>query len=62
LATEPNTGVGIVLKSGSGEVTITSAVTLTGGGSTVEVVCDSADSTTQAGNANLSLLKIDALN
>ncbi len=51
-----------ILKSGFGELTLVSAVTTSGGGSTVEVVCQSGDNTTLTGNANVSLVKLDALN
>jgi hypothetical protein len=58
----PFSSVGNVLKSGFGEVTLVSAVTTSGGGSTVEVVCRSDDNSTVTGNVNLSLVKLDALN
>ena len=51
----------LAVKSGWGDLTIVSATTLTGGGSTVEVECNSSDSTTTA-NVNLALVLVDALN
>jgi hypothetical protein len=42
-------------------MTIVSAATLTGGGSTVEVDCSSSDNTAVA-SVNLSLVTVDALN
>jgi hypothetical protein len=59
---QDSTATQIELKNGLGEITLVSAVTLTGGGTTVQVSCNSADATGQVGNANLSLLKVDALN
>jgi hypothetical protein len=49
------------LKNGDANLTIVSAATLTGGGSTVEVDCTSTDNTTTA-NVNLALVAVDALN
>lgn len=58
----PSSPVVLTLKSGDGEITTVTAVTASGGGSTVEVDCNSADNTTSASHANLSLIKLDALN
>jgi len=58
----PFSSAGDILKVGVGEITLVSAVTTSGGGSTVEVVCQSGDNTTTTGNANLSLVKLDTLN
>ena len=55
------TATGVELKSGTGNLTIVSAATLSGGGSTVDVQCRMGDNTTSA-NVNLALVKIDALN
>ena len=55
------TATGVELKSGTGNMTIVSAATLSGGGSTVDVQCRMGDNTTSA-NVNLALVKIDALN
>lgn len=57
----PNTMTGMILKSGAGVLPIVSAATLSGGGSTLEVDCNSTDSNTFA-NGNLSLIAVDALN
>ena len=57
----PNTATQINLKSGKGDLSIVSAATLTGGGSTVEVVCSSDDNTAVV-SVNLSLMEVDALN
>jgi len=42
-------------------LTIVSATPLTGGGSSVSVSCETNDSTTTA-DANLTLVRVDALN
>jgi hypothetical protein len=55
------TATGVELKSGAGNMTIASAATLSGGGSTVDVQCRMGDNLTSA-NVNLALVKIDALN
>ena len=55
------TSTGVELKSGTANLTIVSAATLSGGGSTVEAQCRMGDNTTSA-NVNLALVKIDALN
>ncbi len=57
----PNTSTSFELKSGVGNLTIVSAATLTASGSTIEVDCESGDTTTTA-NVNLSLVTVDALN
>jgi hypothetical protein len=59
---QDSSAVQIALKNGIGEITLVSAVTVTGGGTTVQVSCNSIDATSSTGNANLSLLKVDALN
>jgi hypothetical protein len=51
----------LVLKQGIGALTIVSAATLSGGGSTVEVDCNASDGTTLA-TVNLALIAVDALN
>jgi hypothetical protein len=56
-----NTSTGWVLKSGTGNLTIVSAATLTATGSFIEVDCLSGDTTTVAG-VNLALVTVDALN
>ena len=48
--------------AGVGNVSIATATTLTGGGSVVEIDCDSNDNTVSALNANLSLIPTDVLN
>jgi hypothetical protein len=58
---QSSTGTGVELKSGTGNLTIVSAATLSGGGSTVDAQCRMGDNTTSA-NVNLALVKIDALN
>jgi hypothetical protein len=55
------TATGVELKSGTANLTIVSAATLSGGGSTVDAQCRMGDNTTSA-NVNLALVKIDALN
>lgn len=60
-----NTFVDITLVgglSGSGEAVMVTAVTITGTSNTVELDCQSQDNTTQATNANLTLIQVDALN
>ena len=54
-------GSSIELKRGTGNLTIVSAASITGGGSTVEVDCGMGDNTTVA-DVNLALVKVDALN
>jgi hypothetical protein len=58
---QSSTGTGFELKSGTANLTIVSAATLSGGGSTVDAQCRMGDNTTSA-NVNLALVKIDALN
>lgn len=48
--------------NGESDVSIATAATLTGSGSLVEMVCDTANSTTVADRANLTLIPVDALN
>jgi len=55
------TATGVELKSGTANLTIVSAATLSGGGSTVDAQCRMGDNTTSA-NVNLALVKVDALN
>jgi len=55
------TATGVELNSGTANLTIVSAATLSGGGSTVDAQCRMGDNTTSA-NVNLALVKIDALN
>lgn len=50
------------LKSGEAEVPLLFATALSGGGSFVEIKCESSDSTTVAYDANLALVAVDALN
>lgn len=57
----PNSDTPIVLKSGTGNLTLVAAATLTASGSTVEVDCVIGDNTTLA-NVNLALVTVDALN
>jgi hypothetical protein len=57
----PNTSTASQLKTGIGNMTIVSAATLSGGGSTVEVDCSSQDTTTVA-SVNLALITVDAVN
>jgi hypothetical protein len=57
----PNTATAFELKSGSGNLTIVSAASLTASGSFIEVDCESGDTTTTA-NVNLALVTVDALN
>src|SRR5436853_380108 len=58
---QANSSTFFQLKSGQGSVTLVSAATVSGGGSTIEVDCNTTDSTTVAG-VNLSLAKVDNLN
>jgi hypothetical protein len=58
----PDTESGMRLKDGHANVSIVSAATLSGGGSTVEIDCTATDNTTSARLAGLALLKVDALN
>lgn len=58
----PNTESGVRLKDGQGNLSIVSAATLSGGGSTVEVDCTATDNTTTARLATIALLKVYALN
>jgi len=51
----------VELKSGTANLTVVSAATLSGGGSTVDAQCRMGDNTTSA-NVNLALVKVDALN
>jgi hypothetical protein len=51
----------INLKSGLGDLTLVSAATLSGGGSSVEADCTSSDNSGTA-DLNLSLVAVDALN
>jgi hypothetical protein len=60
-AFQQTTSTAIELKDGTGNMTIVSAATLTGGGSSVEVDCTIGDNTTVA-NVNLALVSVDALN
>ena len=55
------TAPGVELKSGTANLTIVSAATLSDGGSTVDAQCRMGDNTTNA-SVNLALVKIDALN
>ena len=58
---QTTTSARIELKDGTGNMTLVSAATLTGGGSSVEVDCTLGDSDTVA-NVNLALVSADALN
>ena len=60
-ATVPHTQTHVALKDGEGNVTIVSAASLSGGGSSVEVDCTSGDTTALA-DTNLALIRTDALN
>ncbi|HXE94540.1 MAG TPA: hypothetical protein VN544_12130 [Gaiellaceae bacterium] len=55
------TATAVELKSGTANLTVVSAATLSGGGSTVDAQCRMGDNTTSA-NVNLALVKVDALN
>jgi hypothetical protein len=58
---QPNTAAGVALKNGVANLTMVSAATLSGGGSTVEVQCSLGDNTGVA-DTNLALIKVDAIN
>ncbi len=57
-----NTDVGLTLKNGSTDYVVVTAVTTSGTSSTIEVDCSSADNTTFAQEANLTLIQVDTLN
>jgi hypothetical protein len=57
----PSTSTAFTLKSGTANLTIVSAATLTPSSNTIEIDCQSSDSTTVA-SVNLSLVTVDALN
>jgi hypothetical protein len=57
----PETFSATGLKSGEAEVPIVYATTLSGGGTLVEIKCDSSDTTTVA-DANLALVAVNAIN
>jgi hypothetical protein len=61
-STVPNTNTITELKTGLSVMTLVSAVNLSGGGSSVEVKCSSANNSVEARNANLLLVKVDAIN
>jgi hypothetical protein len=60
-STVPNTLTPAELKTGEANLTIVSAIALTGGGSSVEVQCNTEDSSAVA-NVNLLLVSVDTIN
>jgi hypothetical protein len=58
----PNTESGIQLKSGSGQLSIVTAVTLGAGSNEIDLDCTAGDATSSARLASIGLVKVDALN
>jgi hypothetical protein len=58
----PNSVSQIELKSGLGDMSLVSAATLTGSGSTVEVLCNASDNSVSVTPVTLSLVMVDSLN
>jgi hypothetical protein len=56
-----DTQMGTFINS-AGSLAVTSATTITSGGSAIEVDCSASDSTSIAVEANLTLIQVDALN